>query len=166
MVSQAVLTEILAPRKPTPHTALGARIALLRQRARLTQREFARRAGISEGYPPKIESGESRPEPDVLRDIARALGTSYADLAVLAGYMNEAEARGPSGPPIETADVFEDMYGYPREWVERAKRWLQAMVDSEPIQRIQLRAGEYVTGEQADADPDDERDDERDHDGR
>src|SRR5215831_3542107 len=76
----------LAEDRPRPYLALGRRIAELRHYARLSQRELAHNAGYSEGYIPRIERGLNRPEPDVLRAIARALSADYDELAVLAGY--------------------------------------------------------------------------------
>lgn len=86
MVTLAYPSVDMAARKQRKYGALGERIAELRERAGLTQREMAERADISDGYPPKIESGENRPTPERLRRIARVVGADYAELAQLAGY--------------------------------------------------------------------------------
>jgi transcriptional regulator with XRE-family HTH domain len=72
--------------QPTPYRALGRRIAQLREDRRLSQREMAKLAHISEGYPSSIESGRTRPDPQILQRLAEVLQVSYGELAVLAGY--------------------------------------------------------------------------------
>ena len=76
----------VAEGRPRRYASLGARIAELRRRAGLTQRDFALAAGIASSYPPKIEAGIGRPDPTVLRRIAQALDADYDELAALAGY--------------------------------------------------------------------------------
>lgn len=91
----------MVQRKPSrrlrPYRALGMRIAALRWAKRYKQRELAELVGISEGYPGSIELGRVRPDPKILREIARVLGADYRELAALAGYIDaepEEEAAG------------------------------------------------------------------------
>lgn len=88
---------LMTPAKARPHRDLGRRVAGLRARLQqygprgMSQRELADAAGVSPGYIPRIESGELRPTPEVLRRIADALETDYQELAVLARYSDQEE---------------------------------------------------------------------------
>jgi transcriptional regulator with XRE-family HTH domain len=119
-----------------PYRALGERIAILRERADLTQRELAARVGKSEGYFARIESGESRPRIPVLRRIATEINTSYEKLAVLAEYLSAAEAARWEAPP-DRVDLFREMSDpkVPRSVVEEAwqlarAKWQMILGDS------------------------------------
>ena len=57
-----------------------ARLAALRERAVLTQKELAARAGVSQLAVHNIESGKSEPRPATIRKIARALGVKPQEL--------------------------------------------------------------------------------------
>lgn len=62
---------------------LAARIRDRRQKAGLTLDQLAKKAGISKTYLWELESdeaGEKKPSADVLLKIAKALGTTLADL--------------------------------------------------------------------------------------
>lgn len=74
-----------------PYRPLGRRIAALREAAGLSGREVARRVPMSEGYIGQIEGGIRRPDPGLLWRIASVIGTTYEDLAVLAGYARPLE---------------------------------------------------------------------------
>jgi transcriptional regulator with XRE-family HTH domain len=74
--------------------ALGDRLRRARQKRSLT--EVAGAAGISTAYLQKLEAGAVRqPSPNVLHQLADALGVKYADLMRLAGYI-VPEDRAPS----------------------------------------------------------------------
>jgi len=85
-----------------PYRSLGERIARLRigrgtaRRPDVSQGELAERVGIAQTYVSAVERGLNRPEPETLRQIARALTTSYMDLAILAGYADPPTNYRPS----------------------------------------------------------------------
>ncbi len=60
--------------------ALGRRVRSLREAARLTQEEFARRCGISVSFASLLERGERSPSYETLIAIARALELPTAEL--------------------------------------------------------------------------------------
>jgi transcriptional regulator with XRE-family HTH domain len=69
---------------------LGKRLRRARQRRSLT--EVAAAAKISTAYLQKLEAGAVRqPSPNVLHQLADALGVSYTDLMRLAGYVVPGE---------------------------------------------------------------------------
>ncbi len=68
---------------------LGKRLRRLREQAGLTQAELARRAGVGRVTVVRIEKGRIYARTETLRRLARALGTSLADL--LAPDSDEAE---------------------------------------------------------------------------
>jgi transcriptional regulator with XRE-family HTH domain len=92
----------LMAREPAarPYLALGRRIASARRAAGLTQRQFAQRVGISEGYPNQIEQGRNRPDTDLLQTIARVLSLEYNEMGALAGYLRPA----PDDEPVDIED--------------------------------------------------------------
>lgn len=55
-------------------------IKTIRELAGLTQAEFSRRTGISQGHISQIESGQKHPRPPTVRRIAIALGVPMASL--------------------------------------------------------------------------------------
>src|SRR5579883_857841 len=69
-----------------PYHALGRRLAEARRALGRSQRDIAQEARISPGYLPRIETGRNRPDPLVLRSLARVLNLDYDELAALAGY--------------------------------------------------------------------------------
>lgn len=74
------------------YAALGRRIKFYRELRNLSQRGLSDLIGRSEGYLPKVERGDSRPEPPTLRAIARWLDVDYTELATLAGYADAQPA--------------------------------------------------------------------------
>ena len=60
--------------------ALGARIRSMRQARRLTLRELADRAGVTESFLSQVERGVASPSIASVQRIARALDTSIAEL--------------------------------------------------------------------------------------
>jgi len=60
--------------------SLGLNIRLARTRARLSQEELARRAGLNRTYLSQVENGHSDPTTSVVARLAEALGVSLADL--------------------------------------------------------------------------------------
>ena len=85
-MSAALVAERPARGPARPYTALGRRLAAARAATPYTQRSLADRVGVSHGYVAAIERGERRPDPSILRPLARALEIDYQELAALAGY--------------------------------------------------------------------------------
>jgi transcriptional regulator with XRE-family HTH domain len=74
--------------------ALGDRVKELRQAHRppLTQRELSRRLGVADSYIGQVERGDvTLPSVQVLRGLARELGTTTLDLLQAAGYLDGRE---------------------------------------------------------------------------
>jgi len=93
---------------------LGKRIKALRKTKRLTQQEFAKKAGINFTYVGKIEKGQKIPSVRILGSIARTLGVPLDYLIV-----------GKDVVPIvnEYTRVFEKIMERPRvlEFLSRVK---------------------------------------------
>jgi transcriptional regulator with XRE-family HTH domain len=113
------------PRKRPSYVALGSRLRMLREKAGISQRELARRAHISEGYPTQLEKGTSRPEPDVLRSISDVLNGDYEELAALAGYVSRPPEGRPLMVPSNKWDVMRDMLRHSSDAIREAEIWLR-----------------------------------------
>lgn len=83
---------------------LGQRIEELRESKDLSMRELAAQAGISAPFVSDIESGFRYPSDDVLEQLARALGTTIADL-------KSYDPRPPSKEMQELVDL-DPRYGF------------------------------------------------------
>jgi len=85
---------------------LGARLREERERARISQRELARRLGVSASLISQIESGQSKPSVSTLYGIVTELGVSLDDVfRVHEDELTEATAAGaesqdPAGGPV------------------------------------------------------------------
>ena len=80
---------------------LGAFIRDLRKTARISLRELADRAGVSNPYLSQIERGLRKPSAEVLAQIAGALRVSTPLMYLRAGLLNERDSQG---PPRHAAD--------------------------------------------------------------
>jgi transcriptional regulator with XRE-family HTH domain len=118
---------LMAPSDARPYLRLGRRIAELRRARGLGQRAFARLVPISVGYLPKIEVGKSRPEPEVLRRIAAALGEPYENLAALAGYTDEPQGEIDMRVTEDEADLIRSLRGLMHVSVRRVRNTMLAM---------------------------------------
>ncbi len=79
---------------------LGGRLRRARRKRSLA--EVATAAAISTTYLQKLEAGAVRqPSPNVLHQLAQALGVEYADLMRLAGYVVPTERGGSERPRNE-----------------------------------------------------------------
>jgi transcriptional regulator with XRE-family HTH domain len=76
-----------------PHD-IGAFIRDLRNTARISLRELAARAGVSNPYLSQIERGLRRPSAEVLAQIASALKVSTPVMYLRAGLLNEKDGHG------------------------------------------------------------------------
>jgi transcriptional regulator with XRE-family HTH domain len=73
---------------------IGEFIRDLRQGARISLRELADRAGVSNPYLSQIERGLRKPSAEVLAQIARALRVSTPMMYLRAGLLNEKDGQG------------------------------------------------------------------------
>jgi transcriptional regulator with XRE-family HTH domain len=80
-------------RTDLPHN-IGEFIRDLRQNAKISLRELADRAGVSNPYLSQIERGLRKPSAEVLAQIAGALRISTALMYLRAGLLNEKEGQG------------------------------------------------------------------------
>jgi transcriptional regulator with XRE-family HTH domain len=112
-------------RTPGPYIKLGRRIAELRRLKGLSQREFARLVGMSEGYPSQFEGGHNRPDSPMLRRIADVLEADLDELAVLAAHID------PRPDPDELDRAIDDTWAeyddLTRRTQETAKRLRELM---------------------------------------
>ena len=76
-----------------PHD-IGEFIRDLRRNARISLRELAERAGVSNPYLSQIERGLRKPSAEVLAQIASALRVSTPLMYLRAGLLNEREGQG------------------------------------------------------------------------
>jgi len=73
---------------------IGAFIRDLRQGARISLRELAERAGVSNPYLSQIERGLRKPSAEVLAQIASALRVSTPLMYLRAGLLSERDGQG------------------------------------------------------------------------
>jgi transcriptional regulator with XRE-family HTH domain len=73
---------------------IGAFIRDLRHNARISLRELADRAGVSNPYLSQVERGLRKPSAEVLAQIARALRVSTPLMYLRAGLLSEKDGQG------------------------------------------------------------------------
>jgi transcriptional regulator with XRE-family HTH domain len=73
---------------------IGEFIRDLRHNARISLRELADRAGVSNPYLSQIERGLRKPSAEVLAQLARALRVSTPLMYLRAGLLNEKDGQG------------------------------------------------------------------------
>ncbi|MFO7299483.1 MAG: helix-turn-helix transcriptional regulator [Actinomycetes bacterium] len=83
------------------HSDLGEFIRAQRERANLSLRRLAQKAGISNPYLSQIERGIKKPSAEILRNLSRALEVSAATLYKKAGLVDE------DLPPMSVYDAIE-----------------------------------------------------------
>lgn len=105
---------------PVNVSAIGAYIREQREQARISLRQLAQSAGISNPYLSQIERGLRRPSADILQQIAKGLRISAEALYVQAGFLEDR----PPGSIVREA-VLTD-----RELTERQKQMLIEIYDS------------------------------------
>ena len=74
---------------PVNVPAIGAYIREQREQAKISLRQLAQAAGVSNPYLSQIERGLRRPSADILQQIARGLRISAEALYVQAGFLEE-----------------------------------------------------------------------------
>jgi transcriptional regulator with XRE-family HTH domain len=84
--------------------SLGDYLREQRLASRLSLRQLAEQAGVSNPYLSQIERGLRKPSAEVLQQIAKALRISAEQLYIRAGLLSpEDEAGGPTGSKVELA---------------------------------------------------------------
>jgi transcriptional regulator with XRE-family HTH domain len=78
------------PGRYEPQKGLAKAVRLLREEAKLSQKELAERSGMSASWLCRIESGDYDPAWGSIRKVAGGLGVSMRALAELAGECEEA----------------------------------------------------------------------------
>jgi transcriptional regulator with XRE-family HTH domain len=89
---------------------LGSFIKTHRERANLSLRRLAERAGISNPYLSQIERGVRKPSAEILKRLSRALSISAETLYTRAGLIEE----GPH-PPVVVEAIEADVHLSPRQ---------------------------------------------------
>jgi transcriptional regulator with XRE-family HTH domain len=74
---------------PVNVTAIGAYIREQREQAKISLRQLAQAAGVSNPYLSQIERGLRRPSADILQQIAKGLRVSAEALYVQAGFLED-----------------------------------------------------------------------------
>jgi SOS-response transcriptional repressor LexA len=80
-----------------PYAEIGTLLRNLRLRRGMSQFELASAAGINNSYLSRIENGERRPSPKILKRFSEILDHPYDDLVVKSGILSEEFVR--STPP-------------------------------------------------------------------
>jgi transcriptional regulator with XRE-family HTH domain len=88
---------------PVNVNSIGAYIREQREQAKISLRQLAQAAGVSNPYLSQIERGLRRPSADILQQIAKGLRVSAEALYVQAGFLEDR----PPGPGVREA-VFAD----------------------------------------------------------
>ncbi len=105
---------------PVNVSAIGAYIREQREQAKISLRQLAQSAGISNPYLSQIERGLRRPSADILQQIAKGLRISAEALYVQAGFLEDR----PPGSVVREA-VLTD-----QELTERQKQMLIEIYES------------------------------------
>jgi transcriptional regulator with XRE-family HTH domain len=105
---------------PVNVSAIGAYIREQREQAKISLRQLAQSAGISNPYLSQIERGLRRPSADILQQIAKGLRISAEALYVQAGFLEDR----PPGSLVRDA-VLSDL-----ELTERQKQMLIEIYES------------------------------------
>jgi transcriptional regulator with XRE-family HTH domain len=115
---------------PVNVSAIGAYIREQREQAKISLRQLAQSAGISNPYLSQIERGMRRPSADILQQIAKGLRISAEALYVQAGFLEDR----PPGSVVREALLTD------RELTERQKQMLIEIYDSFRRQTATSRA--------------------------
>jgi transcriptional regulator with XRE-family HTH domain len=105
---------------PVNVTTIGAYIREQREQARISLRQLAQNAGISNPYLSQIERGLRRPSADILQQIAKGLRISAEALYVQAGFLEDR----PPGSVVRDAVLADP------ELTERQKQMLIEIYES------------------------------------
>jgi transcriptional regulator with XRE-family HTH domain len=131
---------------PVNVSAIGAYIREQREQAKISLRQLAQSAGISNPYLSQIERGLRRPSADILQQIAKGLRISAEALYVQAGFLEDR----PPGSVVREA-VLTD-----QELTERQKQMLIEIYESFRKETAVARAADAagIVDDQTGLDPD------------
>ena len=129
---------------PVNVSAIGAYIREQREQAKISLRQLAQSAGISNLYLSQIERGLRRPSADILQQIAKGLRISAEALYVQAGFLEDR----PPGSMVREA-VLTD-----QELTERQKQMLIEIYESFRKETLLARADTGVIDDQSGLEPD------------
>jgi len=130
---------------PVNVSAIGAYIREQREQAKISLRQLAQSAGISNPYLSQIERGLRRPSADILQQIAKGLRISAEALYVQAGFLEDR----PPGSVVREA-VLTD-----QELTERQKQMLIEIYESFRKETLMAQAGTAgITDDQSGLEPD------------
>jgi transcriptional regulator with XRE-family HTH domain len=115
---------------PVNVSAIGAYIREQREQAKISLRQLAQSAGISNPYLSQIERGLRRPSADILQQIAKGLRISAEALYVQAGFLEDR----PPGSVVRDAVLTDD------ELTERQKQMLIEIYESFRKETVTARA--------------------------
>lgn len=74
-------------------TTIGKRVAGARRKARLTQSEMARRAGLTRSWVVSVETDRiAQPQPDKLRRLTAEIGLDYREMLAITNQLGEVPA--------------------------------------------------------------------------
>src|SRR5258708_21074067 len=124
---------------PVNVSAIGSYIREQREQAKISLRQLAQSAGISNPYVSQIERGLGRPSADILQQIAKGLRISAEALYVQAGFLEDR----PPGSVVREAVLTDP------ELTERQKQMLIEVYESFRRETAMARAeaGELVDDE-------------------
>jgi transcriptional regulator with XRE-family HTH domain len=105
---------------PVNVPAIGAFIREQREQAKVSLRQLAQAAGVSNPYLSQIERGLRRPSADILQQIAKGLRISAEALYVQAGFLEDR----PAGPGVRDAVLADP------DLTERQKQMLLEVYES------------------------------------
>jgi transcriptional regulator with XRE-family HTH domain len=126
-------------------SAIGAYIREQREQAKISLRQLAQSAGISNPYLSQIERGLRRPSADILQQIAKGLRISAEALYVQAGFLEDR----PAGSVVREA-VLTD-----QELTERQKQMLIEIYESFRKETLLARSeADGIIDDQSGLDPD------------
>ncbi len=130
---------------PVNVSAIGAYIREQREQAKISLRQLAQSAGISNPYLSQIERGLRRPSADILQQIAKGLRISAEALYVQAGLLED---------PVPGSLVRDAVLG-DAELTERQKQMLVEIYDSFRKETARARAGLLMADDEEGLAPDD-----------
>jgi transcriptional regulator with XRE-family HTH domain len=125
---------------PMNVSSIGAYIRDQREQAKISLRQLAQSAGISNPYLSQIERGLRRPSADILQQIAKGLRISAEALYVQAGFLEDR----PPGSVVREA-VLTDA-----ELTERQKQMLIEIYESFRKETATARADDLALGQEPD----------------
>ncbi len=125
---------------PVNVTSIGSYIREQREQARISLRQLAQNAGISNPYLSQIERGLRRPSADILQQIAKGLRISAEALYVQAGFLEDR----PPGSMVREAVLTDP------ELSQRQRQMLIEIYESFRRETAALAAGEAEEADGAD----------------